>query len=70
MFSEKLVLRDNREWCADVFDTLVSVDQDLYAGESVLRRYTPANPSQTAIVLHVYCSDTAQPKVQGWLLTS
>uniref|UniRef100_A0A1B6GZM7 Heat shock 70 kDa protein 12A n=1 Tax=Cuerna arida TaxID=1464854 RepID=A0A1B6GZM7_9HEMI len=59
---EKLVLRDSREWCADVFDTLVSVNQSLYAGESVLRRYTPANPSQNVIILHIYCTDATQPQ--------
>lgn len=63
LFLEKLVLRDNREWCADVFDVLVTVNQNLYAGESVLRRYTPANPSQNVIILHIYHTDLAQPKV-------
>ncbi|XP_037078100.1 heat shock 70 kDa protein 12A-like [Pollicipes pollicipes] len=52
----KLLVRDDREWCADIFDKFVTADQSVGVGETLLRRYTPARVDQTTIVLHLYCS--------------
>ncbi|XP_043196394.1 heat shock 70 kDa protein 12A-like [Amphibalanus amphitrite] len=52
----KLLVRDGREWCADIFDKFVTADQSVGVGETLLRRYTPARADQTTIVLHLYCS--------------
>lgn len=68
--TEKRVVKENREWCADVFDPLVLINQSLHSGESVVRRYTPANPSQTAIILHIYSTDSVIPKVTNLISNS
>lgn len=58
----KLLVRDGREWCVDVFDKFVTVDQSVGVGETLIRRYTPAKPGQTYIVLHIYSSHKEKVK--------
>ena len=55
----KLVRRRDADWCRDVFDRFVVVDRPLSLGDSVLRRYAPADPHQTSIVIHVYSSESS-----------
>ena len=52
----KLVRRRDVDWCRDVFDRFVVVDRPVALGDTVLRRYTPAEPDQATIVVHVYSS--------------
>ena len=54
---EKLTKKDGTEWCTDVFDTFVSVDQSIALGEKVSRKYTPAKSYQVSTVICIYCSD-------------
>jgi len=54
----KLVRRRDVDWCRDVFDRFVVADRPVALGDTVLRRYTPADPDQTAIVMHIYSSDS------------
>jgi len=54
----KLVRRRDVDWCLDVFDRFVIVDRPVSLGDTVLRRYTPAEPDQAVIVIHIYSSET------------
>lgn len=53
----KLIVRDNIEWCADIYDKFVLADQSIGLGDSVTRSYTPAKEGQRCIVLYIYCSE-------------
>ncbi|KAM3857808.1 LOW QUALITY PROTEIN: heat shock 70 kDa protein 12B-like [Diretmus argenteus] len=55
---DKLLVKDGREWCTDVLDRFVSVDQSVALGEVVRRSYTPARPGQRKIIINIYCSAT------------
>ncbi|GFS62940.1 heat shock protein 12A [Trichonephila inaurata madagascariensis] len=55
--TEKLVVKDGVEWCADVFDKFVLTDQSVCVGDTVIRRYTPARSGQACSVIHIYCSE-------------
>ncbi|XP_061109206.1 heat shock 70 kDa protein 12B [Conger conger] len=54
----KLLVKDGRDWCTDVLDRFVAVDQSVALGEVVRRSYTPARPGQRKIIINVYCSAT------------
>ena len=54
---EKRIKKDSIEWCTDIFDTFVTVDQSIALGEKVTRRYTPAKSYQTSTIIGVYCSE-------------
>ena len=54
---EKRTKKDGTEWCTDVFDTFVIVDQSVALGDKVSRSYTPAKSYQTSTVISIYCSD-------------
>ena len=54
---DKRTKKDGVEWCTDVFDTFVIVDQSIALGEKVTRSYTPAKSYQTSTVIGVYCSE-------------
>nr|CAD7263953.1 unnamed protein product [Timema shepardi] len=56
--TEKMVTKDDVEWCCDVLDQFVTVNQPIRIGENVTRRYTPALSSQTSIVINIYCADS------------
>ena len=66
---EKLTLKDGVEWCTDIFDTFVTVDQSVALGDTVTRSYTPAKAYQTSTVIGIYCSEkehvlfTSDPRV-------
>jgi len=53
----KLALKDGVEYCMDVFDPLVLVDQSIALGETVVRRYAPAGPAQKFSVFLLYSSE-------------
>ncbi|XP_033839907.1 heat shock 70 kDa protein 12B isoform X2 [Periophthalmus magnuspinnatus] len=53
---DKLLLKDGREWCTDILDRFVSVDQSVALGEVVRRSYTPARADQRKIIINIYCS--------------
>ncbi|XP_077598342.1 heat shock 70 kDa protein 12B [Stigmatopora nigra] len=55
---EKLLIKDERQWCTDILDRFVSVDQSVALGEVVRRSYTPARPCQRKIIINIYCSAT------------
>ena len=54
---DKLVQKDNIEWCTDIFDKFVVNDQPVALGDTVLRSYTPAKPGQKSSVINIYCSE-------------
>lgn len=55
---DKLLIKDGREWCTDILDRFVSVDQSVALGEVVRRSYTPARLGQRKIIINIYCSVT------------
>ncbi|XP_061665034.1 heat shock 70 kDa protein 12B [Syngnathoides biaculeatus] len=55
---DKLLIKDDRQWCTDILDRFVSVDQSVALGEVVRRSYTPARPCQRKIIINIYCSAT------------
>lgn len=55
---EKLLIKDGREWCTDILDRFVSIDQSVALGEVVRRSYTPARLGQRKIIINIYCSPT------------
>uniref|UniRef100_A0A3P9MWJ3 Heat shock protein 12B n=3 Tax=Poecilia reticulata TaxID=8081 RepID=A0A3P9MWJ3_POERE len=55
---DKLLIKDGREWCTDIFDRFVSIDQSVALGEVVRRSYTPARVGQRKIIINIYCSAT------------
>uniref|UniRef100_A0A672GTE7 Heat shock 70 kDa protein 12B-like n=1 Tax=Salarias fasciatus TaxID=181472 RepID=A0A672GTE7_SALFA len=55
---DKLLVKDGREWCTDILDRFVSVDQSVALGEAVRRSYTPARLGQRKIIINIYCSAT------------
>lgn len=55
---DKLLIKDGRDWCTDILDRFVSLDQSVALGEMVRRSYTPARVGQRKIIINIYCSDT------------
>uniref|UniRef100_A0A6Q2WWS0 Heat shock protein 12B n=1 Tax=Esox lucius TaxID=8010 RepID=A0A6Q2WWS0_ESOLU len=55
---DKLLVKEGREWCTDILDRFVSVDQSVALGEVVRRSYTPARTGQRKIIINIYCSAT------------
>ncbi|XP_071528286.1 uncharacterized protein [Panulirus ornatus] len=54
--TEKRVVAAGSEWCADVLDRFVVVDESVAVGDVVVRSYTPATPAQTTVILHLYAT--------------
>lgn len=65
VYTEKLIEKDGVEWCADVLDKFVLAEQSVEIGETVVRRYTPACPSQKSIVINIYSADSANAQVRN-----
>ncbi|CAF1456479.1 unnamed protein product [Rotaria sp. Silwood1] len=58
---EKKIIKDNIEWCADIFDKFVLVDQSIGLGDTVVRKYTPARHNQAQCIISFYCSESDKP---------
>ena len=58
---QKRVHRDGIDWCTDVFDRFVTINQPVALGTVVTRRYTPARSGQLHIVLNIYSSVHPSP---------
>ncbi|XP_052821671.1 heat shock 70 kDa protein 12A isoform X2 [Octopus bimaculoides] len=59
---EKLFSKDGMDWCSDVFDKFVVINQPLKAGETVIRSYTPAKIDQKLSIINIYASDDEDVK--------
>ena len=59
--NEKKIIKDNIEWCADIFDKFVLVDQSIGLGDIVIRKYTPARHNQAQCIISFYCSESDKP---------
>lgn len=57
-----MITKDGAEWCTEVFDKFVEVDQSVAVGETVVRSYTPAKAGQKSTVIHVYCTEKPDPQ--------
>jgi len=56
---DKRMEKDGTEWCTDIFEPFVLADQTVALGDSVVRRYTPANKNQTSSIIHIYSSEAS-----------
>ena len=63
--TEKLIKKDGVEWCADILDKFVLAEQSVGIGETVVRRYTPACPSQKSIVINIYSAESDDAQVSN-----
>ncbi|KAM6076858.1 heat shock 70 kDa protein 12B [Chlamydotis macqueenii] len=52
---EKLLVKEGKAWCTDIFEKFVSVDQSVALGEVVQRSYCPARPGQRKTIINIYC---------------
>ena len=59
--SKKKIVKDNIEWCADIFKKCVLVDQSIDLGDTVIRKYTPARQNQAQCIISFYCSESDKP---------
>ncbi|XP_053110136.1 heat shock 70 kDa protein 12B [Hemicordylus capensis] len=55
---EKLLVKEGKNWCTDIFEKFVSVDQSVALGEVVQRSYCPARAGQRKIIINIYCCTT------------
>ncbi|XP_019330509.1 PREDICTED: heat shock 70 kDa protein 12B, partial [Aptenodytes forsteri] len=55
---EKLLVKEGKNWCTDIFEKFVSVDQSVALGEVVQRSYCPARPGQRKTIINIYCCAT------------
>ncbi|XP_056407812.1 heat shock 70 kDa protein 12B isoform X4 [Hyla sarda] len=55
---EKLLVKEGKNWCTDIFDKFVSVDQSVALGDIVQRSYCPARLGQRKIIINIYCSSS------------
>ncbi len=58
------MVKDEQEWCMDVFDHFVLAGQSVTVGEAVVRRYRPVSAENDHIVLHIFASDKDDCKVK------
>jgi hypothetical protein len=58
---EKKITKDSIDWCADIFDKFVLVDQSISLGDIVIRKYTPARQNQAQCIISFYCSESDKP---------
>ena len=54
---EKKVAKGGEEWCTDIFDTYVFVDQPIAYGDTVTRSYTPAQNNLQSTVITICASE-------------
>lgn len=59
---EKYVRKSSIEWCTDIFDKFVTVDQSVSLGEKVTRSYAPAKNGQKSIVINIFSTENADVK--------
>ena len=64
LFTANLVVKDNQEWCMDVFDVFVTAGQSVTLGEAVIRRYRPVSADNNHIVLNIFSSERDDVKVK------
>uniref|UniRef100_A0A8B9PTB6 Heat shock protein family A (Hsp70) member 12B n=1 Tax=Apteryx owenii TaxID=8824 RepID=A0A8B9PTB6_APTOW len=55
---EKLLVKEGKNWCTDIFEKFVSVDQSVALGEVVQRSYCPARAGQRKTIINIYCCAT------------
>lgn len=65
LFADKLVVKDDQEWCMDVFDQFVLAGQSVTVGEAVVRKYRPVSAENNHIVLHIFSTDKDDCKVRS-----
>ncbi|XP_009077682.1 PREDICTED: heat shock 70 kDa protein 12B-like, partial [Acanthisitta chloris] len=52
---EKLLVKEGKKWCTDIFEKFVAMDQSVALGEVVQRSYCPARPGQRRTLINIYC---------------
>ena len=60
--ADKCIKKDGLNWCTDIFDVFVRVDQSVALGDGIVRRYTPVRRDQMTTTINIYSSDLADVK--------
>ena len=63
LVAEKRVVHGRKEWCTDVFEPFVLMDQSVSIGEAVMKTFLPAKEDQKFLVLRVYSANSLDAKV-------
>lgn len=58
----KMVRKDGIEWCTEVFDVFVTVDQPMALGDTVVRKYAPAKVGQKTCIINIFSSEKSEVK--------
>ena len=59
---KKLVRKDGIDWCVDVLDKFVEVDDSVGLGDTVIRSYTPAKQGQKQSIINIYVTENQKAK--------
>lgn len=54
---KKVIKGDGKEWCTDIFDTFVTVNQPISLGKKITRYYNPACNGLRSTVITVFASE-------------
>lgn len=57
----KMVKKEDKTWCKDVFDVFVRAEELINCGHVVERSYVTADPKQTKMFVGIYCSANQHP---------
>lgn len=57
-----MVRKDGIEWCTEVFDVFVTVDQPMALGDTVVRKYAPAKVGQKTCIINIFSSEKSEVK--------
>jgi len=58
----KMVRKDDIDWCTEIFDVFVTVDQPLALGDTVVRKYAPAKSGQKTCIINIFSSEKSEVK--------
>ena len=59
---KKLVRKDGIDWCVDVFDKFVQIDDSVGLGDTVIRSYTPAKQGQKQSIINIFMTENEKAK--------
>lgn len=54
---KKVIKNDSKEWCTDIFDTFVTVNQPISLGKKITRFYNPACNGLRSTVISIFASE-------------
>lgn len=58
----KMINKANGDWCCDLFDKFVTINQSIGMFEMVKRKYKPVFTNQTSCIFHIYSTTNVDAK--------